>query len=244
MRQPRVAIVLGSGLGDVPFGFVETQAISFADVPGMVATTVAGHTGTIRVGTLNGQALLIFRGRLHFYEGHPWSTVSKPIELAASWGIRTVMLTNAAGGINPELNPGDLMVIANHRYWQVVNSWKQPLGDSLYSARINELIVANEDRRGRLIRTGIYTALTGPCYETPAEIRMLQSLDDDAVGMSTAYEAMTANTLGLEVFAISSITNKAAGLSDGPLDHHDVLANATKPAERLSEIIADLLPQI
>ncbi|WP_020470624.1 purine-nucleoside phosphorylase [Zavarzinella formosa] len=239
--QPTVAVVLGSGLGAVPHGFAEAAAVEFGDVPGMVAPTVAGHSGTIRVGALNGTPLLVFRGRLHFYEGHAWEQVAKPVELAAGWGIRTLILTNAAGGIHPELNPGDLMVLSDHRFWQRIDSWKETPPPSPYDPELIQTVVANEARRGRKLLAGIYTALTGPCYETPAEIRALQQCGFDAVGMSTAFEALTARRLGMRVLAISSITNKAAGLSDGPLNHEEVLANATRPAERMSEILGDLL---
>lgn len=239
--KPAVAIVLGSGLGTVPHGFVEAVSVAFGEVPGMAAPTVAGHSGTLRVGTLNGVPLIVFRGRLHFYEGHAWERVAKPVELAAGWGIRTLILTNAAGGIHPDLNPGDLMVLSDHRFWQRVDAWKEAPAPSPYDPELTQTVVANETRRGRVLRTGIYAALTGPCYETPAEIRALQKCGFDAVGMSTAFEALTARRLGLRVLAISSITNKAAGLSDGPLNHEEVLANAHRPAERLSEMLADLL---
>lgn len=240
--SPQTAIVLGSGLGAVPHGFVDLGTVGFGDAPGLVAPTVVGHSGSIRVGTLNEVPLLVFRGRLHYYEGHPWEKVARPVRLAADWGIRTLILTNAAGGIHPELNPGELMLLKDHRFWQRVDAWKEPQAASPYDAELNERIVANEAKRGRQLIAGIYCALTGPCYETPAEIRALQECGFDAVGMSTAFEALTARDVGMRVVAISSITNKAAGLGDGPLDHAEVLANAHKPAERISEILADLLP--
>jgi purine-nucleoside phosphorylase len=239
--QPTVAVVLGSGLGAVPSGFVETSAIGFADVPGLTAPTVSGHSGTICVGTLNGVPLLVFRGRLHFYEGHGWEQVAQPVEQAARWGVHTLVLTNAAGGIHPELDPGELMLLADHRFWQRVDSWRETPEPSPYDAELNQVVLANEALRGRRLLAGTYCALTGPCYETPAEIRALQACGFEAVGMSTAFEAITARKLGMRVIAISSITNKAAGLGDGPLDHLEVLANATKPAERISQILADLL---
>jgi purine-nucleoside phosphorylase len=239
--QPDTAVVLGSGLGAVPHGFVEDTAVEFGDVPGLVAPTVSGHSGTIRVGTLNGVPLVVFRGRLHYYEGHDWERVAKPVELAAGWGVRTLILTNAAGGIHPELNPGDLMALADHRFWQRVDSWKETPPPSPYDPELIQTVLGNEARRGRKLLSGIYVALTGPNYETPAEIRAFQRCGFDAVGMSTAFEALTAQRLGMRTLAISSITNKAAGLSDGPLNHAEVLANATKPAERLSEMLADLL---
>ncbi len=238
---PTAAVVLGSGLGAVPHGFAESASIPFGDVPGLVAPTVVGHAGSIRVGTLNGAPLLVFRGRLHFYEGHGWDQVARPVDLAHAWGIRTLILTNAAGGIRPDLNPGDLMLLADHRYWQTVDSWKRSPSPSPYDAELIQMVQANEAKRGRPLLAGIYAALTGPNYETPAEIRALQACGFDAVGMSTAFEALTAQRLGMRVLAISSITNKAAGLGNGPLNHEEVLANAHKPAERLSEALGDLL---
>lgn len=244
--RPRVGLVLGSGLGNLPQSFQPEATVTFGEVPGLVPTTVSGHSGSIEVGYCTGVPVLVFRGRLHYYEGHPWDRVRKPIELAAEWGIRTLLLTNAAGGIHPDLEPGSLMVLSDHLYLQSPGSWKGPgparckllAGErpSPYSERLRERLQGLEIERNRVLLAGIYAALTGPCYETPREILALREMGADAVGMSTAVEAETASRLGLECAAISCITNKAAGLAGKPLDHREVLETARQVVQRVSEL--------
>jgi purine-nucleoside phosphorylase len=243
-HQPRVAVVLGSGLGAVPHRFTEIASISFADVPSLVAPSVHGHSGAIALGHCAGVPLLVFRGRLHFYEGHSWDQVAAPVRLMADWGVKTLILTNAAGGIHDRLNPGDLMVLRAHLWLQVT----QPVvrvgssSSAPYSPRLIGLFQQAEP--GRELLAGTYAAVTGPCYETPAEIRAFRAMGSDAVGMSTAFEAQTAAGHGMEVAAISCITNKAAGLTCGILDHKEVLANAGRPAERISSLLETILPRV
>jgi purine-nucleoside phosphorylase len=251
-RAPGLAVVLGSGLGSVPHRFQELAAVSFADVPGLTAPSVHGHSGKISCGLCAGAPIVVFRGRLHYYEGHSWDRVAGPIRLAAELGVKSLLLTNAAGGIHESLCPGDLMLLRGHLFLQRSLSVGQvgnlSIRDRLetcptlppYSQRLTELIQQIERERNRELLAGIYAALTGPCYETPAEIRALRAMGADAVGMSTAFEAETAAGLGMEVAAISCITNKAAGLTASVLDHKEVLANASRPAERISEILETL----
>lgn len=240
-NAPRLAVVLGSGLGAVPHRFQELAAVSFAQVPGLVAPSVHGHSGTISCGRVDGTSILVFRGRLHSYEGHSWDRVAGPIRLAAEFGIKTLLLTNAAGGIHESLWPGDLMLLRGHLFLQRPNGWKDPPRTQPYSSQLIDLIQQIEREQNRELLAGIYAAVTGPCYETPAEIRALRAMGADAVGMSTAFEAETAAGLGMEVAAISCITNKAAGLTAGVLDHKEVLANASRPAQRISEILETLV---
>lgn len=243
-HRPTVAVVLGSGLGSVPHHFTELATLPFAAVPGMVAPSVHGHSGAIALGQCAGKALLVFRGRLHYYEGHPWERVSTPIRLAHQWGVRTLILTNAAGGIHEHLNPGDLMLLRDHLFWQRPNAWQATPAPTPYTPRLWQKVKAAEQAAGRTLMEGVYLAVTGPCYETPAEIRAFRTLGADAVGMSTAFEALSAQALGMECLGISSITNKAAGLAPGVLDHHDVLANAHRPAFRISELLERLLGEL
>ena len=256
-HAPCTAVVLGSGLGTVPNRFAELASISFGDVPGLVAPSIHGHSGTISLGLCAGTSLLVFRGRLHYYESQSWERVARPIRLAADWGVRFLLLTNAAGGIHDSLGPGDLMVLRSHLFLQrplgigMILELCQALSESKpactmppYSSGLVGLLQQIESGYGRRLFSGCYAAVTGPCYETPAEIRALQAMGADAVGMSTAFEAETAAGLGIEVAAISCITNKAAGLSAGVLDHSEVLANASKPAERISQIVEALLPKL
>jgi purine-nucleoside phosphorylase len=247
VHGPRAAVVLGSGLGAVPHRFAEVASIPFADVPGLAAPSVHGHSGAIDLGDCAGVPLLVFRGRLHSYEGHSWDRVAAPVRLMAGWGVKTLILTNAAGGIHARLGPGDLMVLRDHLWLQtppaVVGRIANPsYARSPYSPRLIGLLQAAEP--GRELLAGVYAAVTGPCYETPAEIRAFRAMGADAVGMSTAFEARTAAALGLEVAAISCITNKAAGLACGTLDHAEVLANAGRPAERISGLLETLLPLV
>jgi purine-nucleoside phosphorylase len=238
-HAPRVAVVLGSGLGAVSNRFEELASVAFGEVPGLVPPSVHGHSGRIALGVCGGRPLVVFRGRPHFYEGHPWDRIAAPVRAAAGWGVRVLLLTNAAGGIHDALGPGDLMVLRDHVFLQRPNAWREAIEPrpAPYSTRLIELLQTIEWERGRHLPEGVYAAVTGPSYETPAEIRALRAMEADAVGMSTAFEALTAGECGLEVAAISCITNKAAGLSSGPLNHAEVLANARRPAERLAELL-------
>ncbi|HKB42568.1 MAG TPA: purine-nucleoside phosphorylase [Gemmataceae bacterium] len=253
-QGPRVAIVLGSGIRLEPPRYQPSASITFADVPGLVDTTVAGHSGWISVGACGDCAVLVFHGRLHYYEGHSWERVGAPIRLAAGMGVATLILTNAAGGIHETLGPGSLMAIRDHLSWQRPGSWRGPgpaacqcpNGERAtpYSGRLVALLQELEREQGRELFAGIYAALTGPCYETPAEIRAVRAAGGDAVGMSTAHEVETGRALGLECAAISCVTNKAAGLGGAPLDHRDVLEVARRTADRLADLIERLLRRL
>jgi len=234
---PKTAIVLGSGLADVTAGFEEVDTISFGDIPGLVQTTVKGHHGRLSVGHWHGTPVLLFLGRLHFYEGHSTHAVTEPIRIAADLGVRRLILTNAAGGIHPALNPGSLMGIRGHIKVIGLDAFRTLADGSAvrtpYSTRLLDTMPE--------VLTGIYAALTGPAYETPAEIRAYAMCGVDAVGMSTALEAEAAVALGMEVAAISCITNRAAGLSDSPLDHAEVLVNAKLGVQHLGELLSRLI---
>lgn len=232
---PRTAVVLGSGLGGVTSRFVETASVPFGDVPGLVPTTVHGHRGRLAVGEWGGVPSLILFGRLHFYEGHSWDVVTGTIRAAADLGVSSLVLTNAAGGIHDSLSPGDLMAIRAHIVLVGPDAWRDVKVQRPYSSRLTRRLADHD------LLAGVYAALTGPCYETPAEIRALRAMGADAVGMSTAKEAECAEALGLDVAAISCITNKAAGLSAGALDHAEVLVNAKLAVARLETILVDLV---
>ena len=242
---PRTAVVLGSGLGGVTAGFREAAAVSFGDVPGLAPTTVGGHAGRLAVGDWSGSAVLLYFGRLHFYEGHPAGVVTGPTRVAAGLGVRRFVQTNAAGGIHPSLAPGALMAVREHLAFFGRDAWRaSPAGrggGSPYSAALLRVMRDHEAASGRELFAGVYAAVTGPCYETPAEIRALRACGADAVGMSTAREADAAAALGLEVAAVSCVTNRAAGLGDGPLDHAEVLRNAKLGVERLAGLLEKLI---
>ena len=232
---PRIAVVLGSGLSGATDRFVPTGEVSYADVPGMALPSVQGHRGRLAVGMWAGVPALIGFGRMHFYEGHAWDRVTTLVQIVAELGVKTVLLTNAAGGIHPQLLPGELMAIRSHFTLLDPSGWKTLASpnpeSSVYSAR---LLNAMQHQDSTVI-AGTYAALTGPCYETPAEIRAWQKIGADAVGMSTAKEAEAAAAAGLEVAGLSCITNRAAGLSDGPLSHGEVEATASRVIGRVSE---------
>jgi purine-nucleoside phosphorylase len=242
---PTPAVVLGSGLAGVTADFRERASVSFGDIPGLVPPTVPGHTGRLAVGEWAGTPALVFFGRLHVYEGHPWAAVTGPVRVLADLGANRLLLTNAAGGIHPSLGPGSLMAIRDHVTLLDRDAWRElTAGErrpSPYSPRLVRVLQDNEAAAGRELLAGVYAALTGPSYETPAEIRALRTSGADAVGMSTAREAEAAAALGLEVAAVSCITNKAAGLGGAPLDHREVLANAKLAAGRLGLLLASAI---
>lgn len=238
---PRAAVVLGSGLGRVMDGRARLAEIEFAAIPGFAPPTVAGHGGRLVLADWQGLPLLAFLGRMHFYEGHPWPRVLGTVKLAAALGCTTLLLTNAAGGIRDDLNPGDFMVIRDHlplldpAAWRAIAAGKHAAPP--YSVRLLEAFIKSGQS------TGTYAGLTGPTYETPAEIRALRAMGADAVGMSTVMEALEAGALGMEVAAVSCITNKAAGLAAGTLQHTEVQDVAGQPASvaRLERIVEAFL---
>ena len=238
--QPRSAIVLGSGLGDATAAFRIHDAIPFSEVPGLVPTTVAGHKGQLQIGHWGTSPSIVCAGRVHFYEGHAWDRVLRLVELFAEFGVQRLLLTNAAGGIRDDLAPGHLMPIQQHLKLLDRNAWA-----AVASAESNtspytftsELCRRMEAEFQRPVHAGTYAALTGPCYETPAEIRALRAMGADAVGMSTAREAEHAQELGMQVAGLSVITNKAAGLSDERLSHAEVEVNARLALDELARIL-------
>jgi purine-nucleoside phosphorylase len=234
---PRVAIVLGSGLDSVTHEFREAASVGFGEVPGLVPPTVHGHTGRLTVGLWRDTPAILFLGRLHFYEGHSPEVVTDTIRVAADLGIKRLILTNAAGGIHPSLVPGSLMAIRGQFKLIGGDAWRS-LAHSRgltipYSTRLLALMPE--------LFAGVYAGVTGPSYETPAEIRALKICGAHAVGMSTAMEAEQATELGLELAGISCIANMAAGLGSGALAHADVLVGAKLAIERLAEVLGRLV---
>jgi purine-nucleoside phosphorylase len=239
------ALVLGSGMGSVTGRITPRAAVPFGDVPGLVPPTVAGHKGQIILGDFAGRPVLAFTGRLHFYEGHPWTKVVRPVEIAAELGAKVLVLTNASGGINEALQPGSLLALTDHIEWNRPNPWRTPgpggLGGerpSPYSVRLLDELARAATAADVPLHRGVYLSVTGPCYETPAEIRAAREVGADAVGMSTTREALSGAELGLEVVAISCIANRAAGLSGGPLSHKEVLEVVATASANLADLLA------
>jgi len=238
---PVLALVLGSGLGDVPAGLEELASVSFGEVPRFVATTIKGHAGKLVLGKLSGKVILVFRGRFHRYEGHGWEQVERSAFVASELGATRYLATNAAGGIADALVPGSLMMLRGHRWWFTPT---QSVIETPYSMELCKLLRLASKSCGIELHEGVYSVVSGPSYETPAEIRGMKSVGADAVGMSTAREMEAGSRLGMQCGAISCITNRAAGLSDQPLDHREVLDVAKSQSDRISRLIAELVDSL
>ena len=234
--EPRIAVVLGSGLGGFADDFEEAAAIPYEEIPGFVRSTAQGHAGRLVIGKVDSVPVLAMQGRVHYYEGYSLEEVTFPVRTFGLLGVKTLVLTNAAGGINVELTQGALMVISDHLNLMGVNPLRGPNDErfgprfpdmsAVYSPDLQALVVEEAKGIGIEVRRGIYGALSGPSYETPAEIHLLRNLGADAVGMSTVPEAIVARHMGLEVLGISCITNAAAGVFPEPLHHSDVMETA------------------
>jgi purine-nucleoside phosphorylase len=242
-QRPDVALVLGSGMGSLAEHCRAICRLPFVEVPGMSATSVIGHAGCLTLGDWAGQRVLLFEGRLHYYEGHPWRSVVLPVQTAHFLGARVLLLTNAAGGIRDDLVPGSLMAVRDQIEWTrpFCGRRLEPARPSPYSSRLLDVLGEAARSQDLKLHTGIYAAVTGPCYETPAEIRALRHWGADAVGMSTAREVQTGHDLGMECAAVSCITNRAAGLSAGPINHDEVLTTAAAQAEQLAKLVDGFL---
>jgi purine-nucleoside phosphorylase len=245
---PVAALIFGSGMGGLTERCQAVGQLPFTEVPGLSATAIAGHRGYLTLGDWADKRVVLFEGRLHYYEGHPWHCVIQPMHIAHSLGARVVLLTNAAGGIGDAQEPGSLMALRDHIEWTWPYCWRRPgpggLGgprDSPYSPRLREALELAAQDRDIELHTGIYAAVTGPCYETPAEIRALKQWGADAVGMSTAREVQAGHELGLECAAVSCITNRAAGMSTKPINHEEVLLTAAAQSERLADLLEGFL---
>ena len=252
--EPRIAVVLGSGLGGFADDFEEPVAIPYDEIPGFVRSTAQGHAGRMVIGKIDGIPVLAMQGRLHYYEGYSLEEVTFPVRTFGLLGIKTLILTNASGGINVQLSQGALMVISDHVNLMGVNPLRGPNDDrfgprfpdmsAVYSPELQELVVEEAKGIGIEVRRGIYGALSGPSYETPAEIHLLRNLGADAVGMSTVPEAIVARHMGLEVLGISCITNMAAGISDEPINHEEVMATGDRVRETFTELLRNVIGAI
>ena len=244
---PALGIVLGSGLGDVASGIESRVAIPFSDLPGWPAASAPGHAGQLLLGQLEGLPVCCLQGRLHIYEGNSERLVIEPVLLMGRLGAPTVLLTNAAGGVNPEWGAGTLMVIADHLNLTGRNPLLGPNDDRIgprfpdltdaWSPRLRTLLHAAAREEGVHLEEGVYAGLLGPNYETPAEVRMLRTLGADAVGMSTVLEALAARWAGIEVCGVSLITNPGAGISPTPLTHEEVLDAAAEAGPGLARVL-------
>jgi purine-nucleoside phosphorylase len=248
--QADVAVVLGSGLGGFTAALQDAQAFAYGEVPNWPAAAVVGHAGQLVIGSLGGRRVLALSGRAHYYEGHDFRTVTFATRVLAALGVRTLILTNAAGGINTAFTPGTLMVMDDHINLMGGNPLIGPNEDrfgprfpdmtEVYSKRLRAIADEAAQAVGLGLAHGVYVALHGPSYETPAEIRYLRTIGADAVGMSTVPEAIVARHMGMEVLGISCISNAAAGVLPQPLRHDEVM----DVARRVSAAFTALLEKI
>lgn len=239
--RPKVALVLGSGLGGFADACERHFEIPYSDVPGLPQSAVPGHAGKFVGATLGGVPLLLAMGRVHYYEGHTARQIAAHVRLMSSLGPEVLVLTNAAGTLNREFAPGGWMMLADHLNLTAVS----PLAggpnffdmSEVYDRRLRDFFRGLAGETGLALREGVYACVPGPQYETPAEVRMLRVLGADAVGMSTVFEAIQARALGLRVAAFSCLTNWAAGVADAPLSHREVMETGGRAAVLLSRLL-------
>ncbi len=250
---PAAAIVLGSGLGKLADEIENATAIDYRDVPGFPGATVAGHAGKLIAGSLRGVPVLALAGRFHLYEGHDAALAGYPVRVVHALGARTLIVSNAAGGINRSFAPGDLMLIGDHINLMFRNPLVGPLerGDlrfpdmsSPYDPPLATIARDVAREQGIVLREGVYAGLLGPQYETAAEVRMLGVLGADAVGMSTVPEVIVARALGMRVLGFSCVTNLATGLSSAPLTHADVLETTARAADAFVRLVAGVVERL
>ena len=252
--EPSVGMILGSGLGDFADTLEDRLVIPFTDIPEFPAATVPGHTGAFVFGTKHGKSVVCLQGRLHYYEGHPMDVLTMPVRIMARLGVKLLILTNAAGGVNPSYRPGDLMLVSDHINYSGMNPLigthheefgpRFPDVTDLYSAGLRLKVKLAAVEAGIGLRQGVYMMFSGPSYETPAEIRMARLLGADAVGMSTVPEALVAAQCGIRCLGISCITNLAAGVSPNKLSHQEVMETAAMAHDKFHSLVDLILKTI
>lgn len=245
--KPRIGMVLGSGLGDVADALRDVVAIPFSELPGWPEPSAPGHAGRLLLGTFEGVPVACLQGRLHLYEGHEPLLVCEPVLLMGHLGADAVLLTNASGGINTSYAAGTLMVIEDHINMTgrspLIGANNDSLGDRFpdmvdaWSPRLRRMLREAAAQEGIAVEGGVYVQLSGPNYETPAEVRMLRALGADAVGMSTVMEAIAARWAGLEMCGLSVVTNPGAGVKGHPLTHHEVLDTANEAGPTVARVL-------
>ncbi len=252
--RPTIGIILGSGLGNIADIIKNKVEIPYGDIPNFVISTAPGHKGQFVCGCLNGKNVICMQGRLHYYEGHDMSDIILPIRVMKLLGVKTLIVTNAAGGINTSFNVGDIMLIDDHinffGYNPLIGKNQSEFGPRFcdmtyaYTPSLREIASKTALRIGIDLKHGVYLGCTGPSFETPAEIRAFRTLGADAVGMSTVPEVITASHCGLQVLAFSLITNMAAGVLDKPLCENEVIEIGIQKGKTLQNLIFEIIGQI
>jgi purine-nucleoside phosphorylase len=252
-ESPRIAIVLGSGLGGLADRIGSSEVVPFREIPGFPESTVVGHAGALISGRLGGKPIVALSGRFHVYEGHSARLAGFPIRVVHALGAQTLIVSNAAGGVNRLFKAGDLMLIRDH----INLTFRNPLIGALeagdlrfpdmsepYDSGLAAIARRVASEQGVQLRDGVYAGLLGPAYETPAEVRMLERLGADAVGMSTVPEVIVARARGMSVLGISCITNMACGISAEPLSHEDVLETTRRVGETFAGLVETIVSQM
>lgn len=252
--RPKIALVLGSGLGAFADEFAKAVKIPYAKIPHFPRSTAIGHAGQLVIGTVEGVEVAGMQGRVHLYEGYAVKGVAFPVRVFARMGVKAIVLTNAAGGIKKDFTQGRLVVLRDHINLQAANPLTGPNDEhfgqrfpdmsTAYDRKFRELTLAEGRRLGIDLGEGVYAALAGPSYETPAEIRYLRSIGADLVGMSTVPEVIAARHCGIRVLGISCVTNAAAGVLDQPLDHKEVLETAERVKGQFIALLRAVIPDI
>lgn len=254
IQNPKVALILGSGLGALGEEIQNPIILPYEEIPYFATSTVPGHKGRLIYGEIESLPVLCQQGRFHYYEGHPMEKVVYPARLMAYMGAQIAIITNAGGAVNPALAPGDLMLIKDHINFMGKNPLMGPNGDGLgprfpdmteaYSQRLRNIAQKTAKKHGITLREGVYLACTGPSYETPAEIRMFRLWGADGVGMSTVPEVIAFRHMDVEVLGISCITNMAAGILSSPLSHQEVIEVGQQVEAKFSQLIHGILEEI
>lgn len=251
--KPQIGIILGSGLGDLADEYC-LQAITYSEIPGFESSTVSGHKSQLVFSEINGKKVVMMQGRFHFYEGHSIQKVVFPVKVMKKLGVETLVVTNAAGGVNPEFKPSDLMIITDHINFMGVNPLigandnsmgeRFPDMSAVYTPEYIKLAKEIAKKLGIRLEEGVYMALTGPSYETPAEVKMARTIGADAVGMSTVPEAIVASWAGMKVIGLSCICNSAAGVSTVGLSHADVIQAAGIAKDKFKTLVKEIIREI
>jgi purine-nucleoside phosphorylase len=254
LEPPAIAIVLGSGLGDLADRLTGAFVIPYTEIPHFPVPTVHGHRGNLIVGTLGSKRIAALQGRFHYYEGHDLEAVTFPVRVLGALGVKTLILTAAAGGIDPRYRTGDLVCLSDHLNLLGSNPLRGPNDDRLglrfpdmtqvYSLELRKLAEEEAARLRLSLREGVYACLPGPSYETPAEIRMLRALGADVVGMSTVPEAIVARHSGMDVLAFALVTNAAAGITGAKITHEEVIEAGREAVQRLGHLIEAIVGRL
>ena len=252
-NAPEVGLILGSGLGELANEAEDAVKIAYEDIPGFPVSTVKGHAGQLVIGKLNGKTVVAMQGRFHYYEGYGMDKVTFPVRVIKALGAHSVIVTNAAGGVNETFEAGDLMLINDHINFfgdhPLVGQNDDELGPRFtdmsftYDPEYQDLVRGIAKEQDIQLKEGVYLGLTGPTYETPAEVRMVRAMGGDAVGMSTVPEVIVARHAGLRVVGISCITNLAAGMQD-KLDHDDVVATTERVKQTFKTLVKEVIGKL